>query len=134
VEQREREEFDRFAEQQTRISPTGPGLKTFEEFIGDAGMTSAAVVQNRIASRAPLGDSEDEDIAGETAGEPGSPGEIVTVTLAEIYAAQGQYEEAVSAYRKLLDRRPDEADRFRKRIAVLEALAAASDTETPLQE
>ena len=134
VEQREREEFDRFAEQQAQILSIGPARRTFEEFTGEAGAGSARALQNRIASRVPRDDSGDDETTGEIPGEPGSSAEIVTVTLAEIYAAQGQYEEAVNAYRKLLDRRPDDADRFRKRIAVLESLAAASDTEKPLQE
>jgi cytochrome c-type biogenesis protein CcmH/NrfG len=60
--------------------------------------------------------------------------EIVTVTLAEIYAAQGQFREAIAAYRKLMERRPDDAGRFGQRIVELEDLAAASESEKPLQE
>ncbi len=56
----------------------------------------------------------------------------MTVTLAEIYAAQGEYGEAMAAYRILMERQPGEAEGYRKRIRELERLAAAA-TEKPLE-
>lgn len=57
----------------------------------------------------------------------GGPGEedpvnakIITVTLAEIYVSQGQIAEAIKAYRKLMELRPDDAARFTERIGELE--------------
>jgi hypothetical protein len=50
-------------------------------------------------------------------------GKIVTPTLAEIYASQGEYEEAMKAYRKLMTLRAAQAPQFEKRIAELEAMA-----------
>ena len=47
---------------------------------------------------------------------------IVSVTLAEIYAKQGKYREALEAYKKLIQQRPDEAGRHAVRIAELELL------------
>jgi tetratricopeptide (TPR) repeat protein len=52
-----------------------------------------------------------------------SSSRIVTVTLAEIYASQGEYLEALHAYRQLVEQRPEEADRFQHRLAELEELA-----------
>ncbi len=52
---------------------------------------------------------------------------IVTVTLAEIYAKQGEYREALEAYRKLIQQRPDEAGRHAMRVAELERLLQGAD-------
>jgi tetratricopeptide (TPR) repeat protein len=49
-------------------------------------------------------------------------GKIVTATLAEIYARQGEYGEAVEAYRMLIRQRPVDAGRFAERLAELERL------------
>jgi tetratricopeptide (TPR) repeat protein len=47
---------------------------------------------------------------------------IVTETLAEIYASQGQFREAIQAYTTLSAGKPEETERFAKRIAQLEEL------------
>ena len=48
---------------------------------------------------------------------------IVTATLAEIYASQGEYQAAITAYRRLREQHPEEAGRFGRRIAELEESA-----------
>jgi len=58
---------------------------------------------------------------------PRGESSIVTVTLAEIYAKQGEYREALEAYRKLTQQRPDEAGRHAVRIAELERLLEGAD-------
>ncbi|MFH1095484.1 MAG: tetratricopeptide repeat protein [Candidatus Micrarchaeota archaeon] len=58
---------------------------------------------------------------------PKGEGSIATVTLAEIYAKQGEYREALEAYRKLIGQRPDEAGRHAVRIAELERLLQSAD-------
>jgi tetratricopeptide (TPR) repeat protein len=68
------------------------------------------------------------DLRAESAvhGDAGRPearlGKIVTATLAEIYARQGEYGEAVEAYRMLIRQRPGDAGRFAERLAELERL------------
>jgi tetratricopeptide (TPR) repeat protein len=47
---------------------------------------------------------------------------IVTVTLAEIFAKQGRYKEALEAYKQIVQQRPDEAGRLAERMAELERL------------
>ncbi len=47
---------------------------------------------------------------------------IVTETLAEIYANQGQYNEAIQAYTTLSAEKPEDADRFAERIEQLREL------------
>jgi len=49
-------------------------------------------------------------------------GKIVTATLAETYVRQGEYGEAVEAYRMLIRQRPGDAGRFAERLAELERL------------
>jgi tetratricopeptide (TPR) repeat protein len=48
--------------------------------------------------------------------------EIVTPTLAEIYAAQGAYQEAIRTYKLLMFRKPQERGRFEQRIRELEEI------------
>ncbi|HTP12016.1 MAG TPA: hypothetical protein VMM37_00225 [Bacteroidota bacterium] len=47
---------------------------------------------------------------------------FVTPTLAEIYAKQGWYDDAIKAYHTLIITKPAEKERFEKRIAELEEL------------
>ncbi len=69
------------------------------------------------------GDLREERAAHGDAGRPeGRPEKIVTATLAEIYARQGEYGEAVEAYRMLIRQRPGDAGRFAERLAELERL------------
>ena len=58
-----------------------------------------------------------------------SPSKIVTATLAEIYATQGEYKEAIEAYKKLVSQRPIEAERYVKRITQLEELSRLQQAE-----
>jgi tetratricopeptide (TPR) repeat protein len=52
---------------------------------------------------------------------------IVSATLAEIYAEQGRYREAVEAYSRLAQQRPADAGRYRERLAELERLLQGVD-------
>jgi tetratricopeptide (TPR) repeat protein len=51
---------------------------------------------------------------------------FVTPTLAEIYAKQGWFDDAIKAYRTLVRTKPAEKERFEKRIAELEELKKQS--------
>ncbi len=46
---------------------------------------------------------------------------VITPTLAEIYASQGEYGAAIQAYEILIYSKPDERERFEKRIGELQA-------------
>lgn len=52
---------------------------------------------------------------------PGNEGRIVSRTLAEIYARQGAWGEAIITYRLLLLERPESSDQWEERIRELEA-------------
>jgi hypothetical protein len=51
---------------------------------------------------------------------------FVTPTLAEIYAKQGWFDDAIKAYRTLARTKPAEKERYEKRIAELEELKKKS--------
>lgn len=132
AERREQEAFEEFAVQQIDALGRPPGSVGFEEYLaGEGGGENSAEFLRKQAEAA----RHEEPQPGAGNGAPGASSaspRIVTITLAEIYAAQGEYGEAVKAYRTLLERRPEDAEGFRKRIRELEALAA-SVTEKPLE-
>lgn len=134
AEKREQQEFGAYISKQ-RPETTSIGL-TFEEYIrgtsvqeeGSAGFLQkqALSARHEEETRPAAGASEPPEIPGI----PDEPEKIVTVTLAEIYATQGEYREAIDAYRVLKTRRPAEAGRFDERIRELEELA---EKEKPLE-
>jgi tetratricopeptide (TPR) repeat protein len=76
----------------------------------------------------PQGEGEQAEETGMADGEAAA--KIVTETLAEIYASQNEFHEAIKAYRKLLELRPEEAARYEKRLAELEERARAEGDES----
>jgi tetratricopeptide (TPR) repeat protein len=52
--------------------------------------------------------------------EEDSPPAIISETLASIYESQGGYEEAIAAYKVLIEQRPKEKGRFKKKIEELQ--------------
>lgn len=130
TERREQEEFQAFAEQQMRTLKTQKNALTFDRYIADSGgdqdSTVAFLLKQVRSAGAPAVREREEGEADRAEGAP----RFVTETLAEIYASQGEYREAIEAYGQLLERRPAEAERYRKRIAELEERAAS---EKPLE-
>jgi tetratricopeptide (TPR) repeat protein len=131
AERKEREAFETFAVQQLSALPYRAGSIGFEEYIaGETGAVEGSADFLRKQVQAARHEREHAS-AGKEAEETPSPStRIVTVTLAEIFAGQGEYGEAIRAYHLLIERRPEEAERFQKRIHELEILAAA---EKPLE-
>jgi tetratricopeptide (TPR) repeat protein len=133
AERKERESFEAFAVQQLSVLQHKAGSIGFEEYV--AGETGAAEGSaDFLRKQAEIARHEREHASAEkkTEKSPQPPTRIVTVTLAEIFAGQGEYGEAIQAYRLLVQRRPEETERFQKRIRELEVLAAAA-TEKPLE-
>ncbi len=58
---------------------------------------------------------------------------IVTATMAEIYARQGEFTEAINAYNELAKQHPEEEERVKKRVAELERLLAIQQQEKKLE-
>ncbi len=127
AEEREQQAFEAYAENQARQLKAKKESTTFESYVSEGEEESESSVEfllrqlqgaKRIVPPEPEAQVTDEQIP---------PSEvpttrIVTATLAEIYASQGQYREAIKAYRVLCEQRPEEAHRYEKRLADLEEL------------
>jgi tetratricopeptide (TPR) repeat protein len=127
AEKAEEQGFDAFSsELQTRLQGRKDRL-TFEEYVGTPGTGGGDKSMEQIIQQlegAPRRITvQDSPPAPEGAHEiPASPARFVTATLAEIYASQGEYDEAIEAYRTLAAQRPGSAERYQKRLGELEEL------------
>ena len=125
--QREEQGFDAFAaEMQARLQGRKDRL-TFEEYVGTPAAGAAEQSMEQIIQqlegaprRIPVQDAPPAPEG--TRGIPASPARFVTATLAEIYASQGEYDEAIEAYRTLAAQRPGSAERYQRRLGELEEL------------
>ena len=126
AEQREQQGYDAFAaEWQARLQGRKDRL-TFEEYVGPpggGGDRSVDQIIEQLEAAPPRVSPENNSPAPEASRElPVPAGRFVTATLAEIYASQGEYDEAIEAYRTLAAQRPGSAERYQKRLEELEEL------------
>ncbi len=97
-------------QQQTPPEPSGETIEDLAEKLQSAKKITPVInLSTKTTSPASEADT------------PASTG-FVTPTLAEIYAKQGWYDDAIKAYRTLCINKPAEKDRFEKRITELEEL------------
>lgn len=127
VEQREQEAFRSFSEERSRKLKEGKETITFDHYIDEGGGKTESTAEFLLRRLQDVRQSTphvapDNRRPAEEPLRPASPSKIVTATLAEIYASQGEYKEAIEAYKKLVNQRPIEAERYSKRIAQLEEL------------
>ena len=129
AEQQEQQGFDAFAaEWQARFEGRKDRL-TFEEYVGTPSAVADPSVEQIIQQlegaprRIPV--PEAPAVPDGPHEIPASPARFVTATLAEIYASQGEYDEAIEAYRTLAAQRPGSAERYQKRLTELEELKRA---------
>jgi tetratricopeptide (TPR) repeat protein len=124
MELREREEFTMFADSQRSSRDARKGTLTFDAFVGGkpaAKEDNVEVLAKQLEGAKRIVPAEPEIATpAEPVIEARRPVRIVTATLAEIYASQGEYQEAINAYRKLQEQHPEDAPRYVKRIAQLE--------------
>jgi tetratricopeptide (TPR) repeat protein len=119
----EQQEFEAFCARRRAELAGGPGTMSLEQFLVgeetentvDYLLKQLEEVRRRRPQEAPPEDSSAEDSEGPQSAK------IITVTLAEIYVSQGQFAEAIAAYRKLTELRPEEESRYTARIRELEA-------------
>jgi tetratricopeptide (TPR) repeat protein len=115
IEKREQEAFQAFAEERVKAMKEKRGTLSLEKFMSGTDRPNAGP---------PPG-------APELQAKSASQGiSIVTPTLAEIYASQGEFEEAIQAYKRLLKERPEQSAKFSKRIGELEREYRAKQAET----
>jgi tetratricopeptide (TPR) repeat protein len=133
VEQREQEAFRVFAEERTRKLKERKDSLTFEKYVAESGSEKESTVDFLLKrlqeTKTHPQPAEGRAISAEQQLAPPGANKIVTATLAEIYANQGEYKEAIEAYKKLAERRPKEAERYERRIAQLEDLARLHQAE-----
>ena len=134
VEQREQESFKAFSEERIRKLKERKETVTFEKYVEEEPQqkeSTAEFLLRRLQDvKKTVPRSASKGVPGEeTQVPPVSPSKIVTATLAEIYATQGEYHEAIEAYKKLVSQRPVEAERYAKRIAELEELSKMQQAE-----
>jgi tetratricopeptide (TPR) repeat protein len=87
-----------------------------------AGGPRAAMTMERFLAGAPAPPAPEQRAQ--------APAGIVTPTLAEIYARQGQYGEAIRTYNALMGQRPENDEHYRERIIALEALRQEQERDT----
>lgn len=127
AERREQEAFRSFAEERERKLRQRRNTLSFEKYTAEESAGRESTVEFLLkrlqeAKRITPQPSADRNVVEESTPAKTGASKIVTATLAEIYANQGEYKEAIEAYNKLLEQRPLEAERYQQRIAELENL------------
>ena len=137
IEQREKESFAAFAEERAKRLQARKDTLTVDEYIADETAEKESTVEfllKRLQATKQAQSPSEQDVGklGTEKHLERAAGSIVTPTLAEIYASQGEYAEAVEAYRTLIGQRPEETERYEKRIAQLEQLKKLNQAEQKL--
>jgi tetratricopeptide (TPR) repeat protein len=124
LERQEQVAYEAFVQlRQEELGSTG-GTVSFEQYTASQADSQESSVEFLIKQLQEVRRSTPQDQGDQakdvSVDDGGSAAKIVTETLAEIYASQNEYGEAIKAYRKLLELRPEESDRYQKRLAELE--------------
>jgi tetratricopeptide (TPR) repeat protein len=139
VEVREQDAFRAFAEERGQKLQERRNTVAFELYAGEdpdpgTGASDFVLERLRAAEQPPPAPPSPvplrrERPAEHRAAEASTGPKIVTATLAEIYANQGEYQAAITAYERLREQHPEEAGRYSRRIAQLEEAARLQHAE-----
>lgn len=133
VEQREQDAFRAFSDDRSRKLKERKETMTFDKYVEEGTEQKESTAEFLLRRLQDVKKTVPQTMSGrsseETPSPAVSPSKIVTATLAEIYATQGEYKEAIEAYKKLVSQRPIEAERYAKRIAQLEELSRLQQAE-----
>lgn len=136
VEAKERQQFEQYARQQEK-KLEGKGSIPLEDFLtetpereneGSAIEYLAKRLQDVKRIQPKPGVENQEPMPFESRSI-----KFVTSTMAEIYVGQGEYAEAIEAYRELVRQHPEEAEKYRRRIAEIEELLAMQHRDKTLR-
>ncbi|MFQ5890279.1 MAG: tetratricopeptide repeat protein [Gemmatimonadota bacterium] len=105
-----------------------PGISWWEE-----ATTEAPPVEPPDAGRSPWQDLWEREPEPPREEEDAEDGDLLTRTMAELYAGQGLYEEAIEIYQELLKDRPDDAD-LRRRLTDTRARMRGEAVPSPASE
>lgn len=95
-----------------------------EEWSGAGEDEWAAAGSEESEPYEPAGPDVPEGPEQELAGESEDGADVMTETIAQVYARQGLYDRAIEVYRGLLEKRPDD-EGLKERLASVEAMAEA---------
>lgn len=132
IEQHEKEAFTVFAEDRVRKLRDRKDSISVEKYLSEEPYEKETTVEfllKRLQAAKKGVAPETQEQVSEGGQKPATASSIVTPTLAEIYASQGEYNEAIDAYRKLAVQRPQESERYERRIAQLEQLRKVQQAE-----
>jgi tetratricopeptide (TPR) repeat protein len=130
MESNEQQAFKAFAEERERRLAGRKGSVRLEDFAKEVSPEKESTVEfllRRLQEARKAPPTETQTAPPPVVENKGN--KIVTATLAEIYASQGEYREAIETYRTLLALRPVDANRFQKRIMELETLEKLHQTD-----
>lgn len=130
------EAYERFAERMKEELSAGGEALTLEEFFArpkDQAKEQPTVdpieeLAEKLKSApriTPIIDIAEKKVIPPSEEDTPASTEFVTPTLAEIYAKQGWYDDAITAYKTLARIKPAERERFEKRVQELEQLKKA---------
>jgi len=133
LEEREEAEFRTFAESHGRSLEPTKGSVTFDVYAAGPKEENNGTVEHLTKQLQGAGRIVPSGVEGTAEEERGGTREagsrIVTATLAEIYASQGEFREAIDAYRRLQRQRPEEAARYGRRLEQLQELLRLQNLE-----
>lgn len=135
AKEREQLGYSAFLEQRLARLHGRKDRLTFEDYVGSQDVSHDSSVERilRQLEEAPKRivppPEGEEPAAAPSMPSPEPAGRLVTATLAEIYASQGEFGEAIDAYRKLAEQRPGSAERYQKRLRELEELRRLQDPD-----
>ncbi|MBI5472025.1 MAG: tetratricopeptide repeat protein [Ignavibacteriae bacterium] len=136
AEEKHQEEFRKFSEEERQKLDAEKKTVSAQEYFAEKPSTEETAIEY-LAKRL----QDVKRIQPKTAGPAeGVPPPIkddrsikfVTATMAEIYATQGEFAEAIAAYRELLRQHPDEQEKHASRIAEIERLLEIQQREKKL--
>ena len=119
------EAFDEASSETSR--PLEPGEAPVQVPSSDKEAHLDTLIEELEGARIEPSPNPDDDVP---APELDADGDVVSPTLARIYEAQGQLEEAARVHRRLAEEHPDEAEAHRRRAEALNARAAEEEEST----
>lgn len=136
MEKIEAESFRAFAEERTRLIKERKNTIPLQRYLSDEPVEKETTIDFLLKRLKDVKKITPKPAEAETAPldlstADGGGVKIVTATLAEIFVSQGEYTEAIDAYRTLIEQQPRNAERFEKRIVEITALVEGRpQTET----
>ncbi len=136
AESKEQEQFEKYAREQEK-KLEGKGSVPLEDFVAgkQAQIKEESAIEYLAKRLQDVKRIQPKPGAGEQNATPSDTRSIkfVTSTMAEIYVGQGEYTEAIEAYRELMRQHPEEADRYERRIAEIGELLAIQQRDRTLR-